>query len=309
MPHTFRLFWLRENGCDAGTPLRADELDQQLESPEFSKKALALAGAFSGELTLRLPYLDRREWRNRREILAGLEWERRGNAISPVLPANLALRHTAANLVLSDPRWINAPGAGEAPHANLWQAVSITLQRGFRGWIAEEYFRDIERFADREAAYPMIVYQAARLCHGGSRGSFTYDLRDYPECRHTVAIATKMTGRSIQAILSAIEQRLYAAGMPELARRYSPIWQQDVAIAVRKKPRPFVGLLAAETAFIDGLVELSMNKSHAGVQHFSKIANRALRNVYEMDLRHLGLRAMEEATRVIAGPVEREGPL
>lgn len=300
MSHTFRLFWLRENGCDAATLLRADELDRALESPQFSKKILELAAGCSGETLLHLPYLDRREWRLRREILGTLEWKREINVISPILPANLALRHTAANLALADPRWIHAPGAGDPRHAGLWQNVSTVLQRGFRGWIAEEYFRDIARFADRDAAYPMIVYQAARVFHGASRGAFTYDLRDYPECRHTVAIATKMTGRSIQALLSGIEQRLYAAGMPELARRYSPVWQQDVVVAVRKKPKPFVALLAAETAFIDALVELGMNKTPAGVQHFAKIGNRALRDVYGMDLRHLGIRAVEEATRVLA---------
>ncbi len=217
---------------------------------------------------------------------------------------SLALRHLTANLVLTDQRWVRSPSAGDPRHANLWQAISVAMQRGFRAWIAEEYFRDITRFADREAAYPMIVYQAARVCHGASRGCFTYDLRDYPECRLTVALATKMTGRTIQAILGGVEQRLYAAGMPELARRYSPIWQQDVSVAVRKKPKPFVELLAAETAFIDALVELGMNRSPAGVQHFSKIGNRALRKVYGMDVRHLGLRAIEETTGILAGELE-----
>ena len=94
--------------------------------------------------------------------------------------------------------------------AAAWQNVSVALQRSFREWIAEEYFRDAGAFADRETAYPMIVYQAARVCHGRSRGMFTYDLRDYPECRHTLALATRMIGRTIQTILARIEQRLLA---------------------------------------------------------------------------------------------------
>lgn len=177
----------------------------------------------------------------------------------------------------------------------------MTLQSCFRKWISDEYFSDINRFADREAAYSMIVYQAARVCHGRSRGVFTYDMRDYPDCRLTLVLATKMTGRSIQEILGGIEQRLREVQMPELARRYAPVWYQDVARAVHKKPRMFIELLAAETAFIDALAELGLNRTHAAVHHFAKIANQSLRNVCGMDLRHLGLRALEVSTAALAG--------
>jgi hypothetical protein len=308
----FRLFWLRETGCDAGTPLRADQLEPQLQSPELQKKIVELAAAASGEVafqenasgevTLRLPYLEQREWRRRGEILSALRWERQGCVISPVLPAAAALRNTAAHFALRDPLWIEQPPDSDARHFAAWRDVSVTLQRRFREWISDEYFRDPvqDRLADREAAFSMIVYHAARVCHGRSRGPFTYDLRDYPECRLTLALATKMTGRSIQAVLAGLEDRLRTAGMPELARRYAPVWYQDVVLAVRKKPKAFIALLTAESVFIDALVELNLNKTTSGVHHFSKIANQALRKVYGMDLRHLGIRALEESALVLA---------
>ena len=243
--------------------------------------------------------MDRREWRRRDEILAGLNWERTGDVISPALSPGPALRNLAANLALSDPAWVNHSAVSDPLHFGLWKEVSIALQQSFREWIPQEYFRETERFIDREAAHSMIVYQAARIYYCRSRGAFTYDLHDYPECRLTIQLAMKMSGRCIQTILSGVEQRLNAAGMPELARRYAPVWYQDVTAGVRRKPKLFIELLAAETGFIDALMELGMNRSPVGIHRFSKASNLALRKVYGMDLRGLGLRALEEATRVL----------
>ncbi len=310
MSQLFRLFWLRETGCDAGTLLRSCELEPELQSPLVHRQILELAdgasqeegvsGEVSAEILLLLPYLSQREWRRRGELLAGCTWKRRGNIIFPELPPGMALRSIAANLALTDPVWIGQPSNPDVQYVAAWRDVSETLQRGFRQWISEEYFRDLDSFTDREAAYPMIVYQAARVCHGRSRGVFTYDLRDYPECRLTLALATKMTGRSLQSILAGMEQRLLTAGMPELARRYAPLWSADVVAAVRRKPQAFIALLRAESAFIDALVELGLNRTTEGVHHFSKVANQALRKVSGMDARHLGVRALEKTTRVLA---------
>jgi len=262
--------------------------------------ALADLESGAGEIFLRLPYLDRREWPKRGEILASLLLERHGDVISFVPAAAAALRDTAATLALTDPAWLAAPKANHPDHFAVWQSVSMNLQSSLRAWIAEEYFRDIARFEDRANAYPMLVYQAARVCHGRPRSEFTYAFNDFPTCRLTLALAVKMTGRSLQTLLASTEQRLNAAGMPELARRYAPVWYQDVVMAVRKKPKPFLALLAAESAFINALMELSLDRTAGGVHSFSKAANRALRRVYGMDARPLGVRALEQATAVLA---------
>lgn len=305
MSQLFRLFWLRETGCDAGTPLRAAELE-----PEIRQRVLALAGTATnpnragpggeGEIALRLPYLDRHEWRKRGKILALLTLERRGNVISFVPSPAIAIRDAAAILAFTDPAWLGAPSGKHPDHFAVWQNVSMILQRSLRAWTAERYFRDIARYADRATAYPMIVYHAARVCHGRPRSEFTYSFCDYPDCRLTLALSLKMTGRNLQTILENIEQRLIEAEMPELARRYAPVWYEDVVVAVRKKPKPFLALLRAESAFISALMELSLDRTHAGVHSFSKTANQALRRVYGMDLRPLGVRALEQVTEVLA---------
>ena len=260
---------------------------------------MELAGGGDGEIALRLPYLDRKEWRKRGQILAALPLERRGNLISAIPEPSKALRDAAAHLALAHPAWLGAPGAGDSEHFAVWQNVSVALQRYLRSSIPEQYFSDIERYQDRKSAYPMLVYQAAHVYRAHSHGEFTYNLSDYPRCRLTVALAMKKTGIGMYTILGRIEQQLNEAGFEELARRYAPVWYEDVLVAVRTRPKTFIPLLVAESAFIQAVIELSLNRTPSGVHSFSRAANQALRSVYGMDVRPLGVRALAQATAVL----------
>ncbi len=205
----------------------------------------------------------------------------------------------AATDALRDPHWGAAPGERDAQYFWTWQRVSLTLQRWMRDQVAETYFERVERFEDRPAAYPVIVYQASRLCHGRPRTEFTYDLRDYPECYASLESAWKLTGRTIQAILGRIERRLCEAGMSELAHRYAPVWHQDVLVAVKKKPQAYVDLLVAESAVINALIDLGTERSEASAHRYARTAHMNLRKLYGMDLQFLGSGALEEAARVL----------
>jgi len=200
---------------------------------------------------------------------------------------------------LTDPQWLNAPTERDPGYFWAWQRVSLVLQRWLRDQVAAGYFRDLARFEDRLAAYPVIVYQASRLCHGRPRTEFTYDLRDYPECRTTLATSWKLTGRAIQAVLGRIERRLYDAGMTELAHRYAPVWHQDVLVAVKKKPKPYVELLVAESAVINAAIDLGTERSLEAANRFAKTVHLNLRKLYGMNLLGLGVGALEEATRAL----------
>ena len=83
----FRLYWLRESGCDSGTVIWPSEL-----SPAIRDRVVALAAGQSGEIAVRLPFLDRRECRRQEEILSALPFERAGNVIRAVLPPPAAAR-------------------------------------------------------------------------------------------------------------------------------------------------------------------------------------------------------------------------
>ena len=162
---------------------------------------------------------------------------------------------------LTDPEWLSAPTERDPGYFQAWQRVSLALQRWLRDQVADAYFQDLAYFENRPAAYPVIVYQASRLCHGRPRTEFTYDLRDYPECRTTLISSWKLTGRAIQAILKRIELRLNKAGMTELAHRYAPVWHQDVLVAVKNKPKAYVELLMAESAVINAAIDLGTERS------------------------------------------------
>jgi hypothetical protein len=182
----------------------------------------------------------------------------------------------------------------------MWQRVSVALQRTLRDGVARAYFQDLARFENRPAAYPVIVYQASRLCPGRPRTEFSYDLRDYPECRTTLEASWKLTGRAIQAVLRRIELRLNDAGMTELAHLYAPVWHQDVLVAVMKKPKAYVDLLMAESAVINSAIDLGTERSVASANRFGKTVHLNLRKLYGMDLRDLGVGALEETTRVLS---------
>jgi hypothetical protein len=201
---------------------------------------------------------------------------------------------------LTDPRWRNAPTEHDPGYFWAWQRVSLALQRWMRDQVAGGYFEDLASFENRPAAYPVIVYQASRLCHGRPRTEFTYDLRDYPECQTTLATSWKLTGRAIQTVLGRIELRLNEAGMTELAHRYAPVWHQDVLVAVKKRPKPYVDLLMAESAVINAAIDLGTERSAEAANRFAKTVHLNLRKVCGMDFEGLGAGALEEATRALA---------
>jgi hypothetical protein len=88
--------------------------------------------------------------------------------------------------------------------------------------------------------------------------------------------------------------------MTELAHRYSPVWHQDVLVAVKKKPKPYVDLLMAESAVINAAIDLGTERSLEAANRFGKTVHLNLRKVYGMDLQELGAGTLEEATRVLS---------
>jgi hypothetical protein len=291
----FRLFWLRESGCDAGTLVSAGELPQSI-----SRRVLELAGSGCGELSIRLPFYDRKECRRQHELLAALPFERAGSLIRAVLDPVPAARDLAATLAFTDATWAGTPSERDPQYFSTWQRVSLVLQRWLRDRIAGMYFHDIARLHDRAAAYPMIVYQASRPCFGHARSEFTYDLRDYPDCRDTLATSWKMMGRPMQRALAPLEQRLLEAGYPQLAHRYAPVWHEDVLIAVQKNAKPYAELLSRESAIINAVIGFGTDRSVDSINRLARVLNQSLRRVHGQDMRRLATGMIEEAHRALS---------
>jgi len=292
MTNRFRVYWMRESGCDLGTPLDAADLDAGIRP-----RVLELAGGDERTLNLYLPFLDSRESRRRAEALRAVTLVREGDAIRSV-PATAAagLRDRSANLLAMHPAWTCAPHEGHPAYFPTWLAVSVAAQKALRRWIPDIYFREPAGYQDRDAAFPLLVYAASRPCRGRPL-EFTYDVAD----EEALPRALYQIGASLQSILGTVERRLHECGLPALARRYAPRWHQDVVRAVQKKPRRLLGLLGAEAAVVNALVGLGSGRGMQAVKPFARSASMALRTMYGEDLRPLGLRLLDEATRTLEG--------
>ena len=301
MTKYFELFWLRETGCDIGTWFPAFNM-QNLEAagldPATGERLLLLAAeVHEASIRLQLPFMDQREWRRRSEVLAKTRFVREGNLIRGVPPhAGAALRDHAALLRATDPAWTGAPHEKQVRFFPVWQKVSVGLQKAFRQWIPEIYFRDSASFEDRDAAYSVIVYQASRVSFGRPRTEFTYDAAD-PESLKT---SWNFTGRVLQDALTSIQLRLQQEGNPALARRYAPIWAEDIMRAVAERPRPFIEMVAQESAIINALIGMGTSQNMFAVKPFAKTARMSLRRMAGMDMRTLTQRVLDEATAILA---------
>ena len=90
------------------------------------------------------------------------------------------------------------PDERDPRYFRTWQRVSVVLQKSFRQWVRELYFRDIARFADRDEAFVMIVFSVCRPCYGTPRSEFTYDAAD-PE---TLTTARRSIGQALRNALA-----------------------------------------------------------------------------------------------------------
>lgn len=215
-----------------------------------------------------------------------------------------AMLREAAESALRNPAWMEAPSMDARYSFDYWRKVSMALQAFLRAAIAERHFRCIGVFEDWRTAYPMLAYQAARICYGDEREltltfqAFGLDLRS--ELRK----ATKTSGVALQRALKAHHDRLVGGGMQAVAgRRYHPRWYQDVIVFAIDRPKPLSGLLRAESTLIEAVIKLGARRSDRSpdeaAYRFGKCAGAAVRRIYGMPAWDLGQMALEETTRVM----------
>jgi len=192
--------------------------------------------------------------------------------------------------------WTAAPEECEPEYFRCWQHVSLALQKSFRRWGREIYFRDPARFEDRDAAYTMIVWSACRPCFGRPRYEFTFDVAD----PRTFGSAWRLLGKSLRGTLAPIEKRLREAGEFELAHHYAPVWHQDILVAVKKRPRPFIRLIATEARLVDAVIDLGTRRDEHAATRFHRIASNVLRSFLGEDMRELTPMVLDEAGRVLS---------
>jgi hypothetical protein len=191
--------------------------------------------------------------------------------------------------------WPTSPPENDPLYFRAWQRVSVALQRGMRKWIPEFYFRELDRLGDREAAYTMVAYSACRLFYGRPRTEFTYDVAD----AGTLPAALRSIGCPTERMLVRLESRLRSGGFDQRARRYSPIWYEDVVAAVKRRPKPFLFLVAREARLIDAVIGFGTSRDGAAARRLVRAGNSVLRNVQGVDMRELLPRVLHETTIVL----------
>jgi hypothetical protein len=314
MVHKFRLYWRRETGCDAGTPVGLEDLDAairprvlELASAELSSEDLSSEGISGQELAgerlteegpiaIRLPFLDRREWRRRSESLRTVTLVREGSVIRHV-PENAAaaLRDQAAETIAAHPVWLAAPRERAPGYYRVWRNVSAALQEYLRRAVPDIYFRDPARYENRRMAWPLLVYQAMRPCRGVPGTEFTYDIAN-PE---TLAEALRMIRRPLQEILGEVQRRVAESGRRELSRRYAPVWHEDIVRAVQGRPRRLLAVLGDEAVLVDTVIALGAARNLGMVKPFVRQVMATLRSFYDCDMRELAAPLLAEATRAL----------
>src|SRR5579859_5075842 len=105
MTKRFHVYWLRESGCDLGTPLDVGQLDASIR-----QRVAELAYGDDRALNLFLPFLDGRQSCRRAEALRGVTLVREGDSIRSVPRTPSAkLRDRAAMLLATHPAWTGVP--------------------------------------------------------------------------------------------------------------------------------------------------------------------------------------------------------
>jgi len=196
---------------------------------------------------------------------------------------------------LTDFQWAVTPAETDQQYFRTWQRLSVHLQKELRPWVSSQYFRDIARAENRESGYPTVVYAACRPCYGRRPADFTYDVADPA----TLPTAWRTVGRALQLELSRVVRQLQGAAPPPLVRRYAPVWHQDILIAVQKKPRRLIALLACESAVINTLIDWGTIRTPAAEKRFMKAVATASR-AYEVDPAELRDKVLRETARALA---------
>jgi hypothetical protein len=203
--------------------------------------------------------------------------------------------------MIESPPWTDSPDERNPDYFRCWQRVSIALQKNFRAWASEIYFRDPTRFENREAGYIMIVFSASRPCYGRPRFEFTWDVAD----PRALTGAWRSLGNSLRTALAPIEKRLRESGNLPLARRYAPVWHQDILMAVKSHARPFIRMLALESKLVDAVIDLGTRCDPDAVRRFHRAATHSLRGFHNTDMTELLPKLLAEATRVLTANAAR----
>ena len=294
MSPTLHLFSLRETERDSGTPVFLDALHPTLRS-----KVEPLAQGES-DLNLRLPFLDRKECKRRKIVYNGLRFKRIGQDVIACIDAARLVREHAATLALTHEAWQSMPQHAGPEHFRYWQPITTDLQRSLREWMLEECLKSYPLWEDRHYAYSAVAYCGSRVFRGHPSSDFTYEVGGYPDCDEVVESSLRMCVQSIMRVLTRVEAEMLRRGQPVLARRYSPIWAEDILRDVQRNSKHYVRLLAGDAALVNGAVHLGTSRSGPAINAYYAAVRRYWGRMLGKRLHFLGSRVLDRVTELVS---------
>jgi hypothetical protein len=206
--------------------------------------------------------------------------------------------------------WLEAPRQRSPEFYEAFGRVSRAIQQALRAWLPYMFFSDLDRYGDAEAAYPMLAYQACRPFCRKSSPEFTYDVMNPESVQRALRSASVPLGELLQSASALLAE----SGREELARRYRKLDPKTVLENVKRAPRAFQSLLAAEASFVGEVIKLALEarslreepaeaprRLHRLISQFTEALHQRLRRIYRgLAPVSLGSLVLIEANRALS---------
>jgi len=185
------------------------------------------------------------------------------------------------------------PAERDPMYFRTWQRVSVALQRMIRLCVFENTFESWRRArigrrltASSRSLPPSFL----RTPSGGFRVRFLRTAnhrRRMPHDRPRNADQARTVGATVAR-----------SGQVRIARRYAPVWQQDILRAAQKKPQRLAELLARESVLINALIDFGTMRDLPGRRDFRKRQPLGAR-VFGLEPDEFERRVLAEAGRAL----------
>ena len=204
-----------------------------------------------------------------------------------------------------DPCWLAAPDERSAEFLPVFARVSVAVQTALREHVPNTFFSTPAGYANTKTAYPMLVYQSSRPYHGRMRTELTYDVLN-PK---TLASLFRSVKLALPDLLAAVEAKLRAAGLDELAQKYLVKRAPHIVESVQrlsKSRKCLYVLIRGEAVLVNALVDLgglgslTLREQARRVASFEKKWNFQLRRLYPAtEFTWLAPALLDAATRAL----------
>jgi hypothetical protein len=267
---TKQIFWLRESAIDGWAPpfLYTGELPAQLQaqienipSNEIHLPYLERSGSLADALPLRLnvdpagmvvltPERGDGEYLSRYQVMLTLAAAAHGGE-------DAGFRLSNGDGTAIDGResigWRLPPIERQRRFLPVYRMVSHAFQLCLRERFPGAYFADIDRYHDTAAAWPVLLFAASAPFTSKSRHGFNYDVLD----NASIDRFYRSAERRLPPVLAAVEAKLKAAGLSDIAKQYSPARSRSIVAFVKRDRNPMRSMLLAEARLFNEFFQLA----------------------------------------------------